>query len=541
MFDLRKKHLDEVSFSKIVKNAGTYLVLGLAVFAMVFFGICSPRNKLAGGGLHGTAARVNGEDISGNEFRRAYQSNHDQYSRQFGADFDPGMLRLAEMTMNQLIDQRLEVEFASSLGVVVGDQEIIERLGKEPYFKDSNGKFSSEKFEQFLSRSGYSEATLLDEQRRALVGSRAQQIIGNMVYISPAEAKLEYQLAQTKRQYEFIRLDAKSIKPQVSDKDVQTYLADKANQAKLEEEYAKRSHEFNQAERLQARHILIAFKGARNASGVAAERSKEDAKNLAELALKQVQGAGVDFAKIASEMTDEPSGKTKGGDLGEFSKEDMVKEFSDAAFALQPGQIAAAPVESPFGFHIIKVEGRTPAKTISLDAAKPIIARDLLTRQQAPDLIDTVGKDLLAALKANNEVKVQEIMKNWNMKWENTGMIALEARSIPNLGTSEELSKVMASLDEKNKLADQLVNVNDAKFVLRFQATQAADMQAFTPQEAERYTQGLARARGYSIYKELSQKYKENLEKNGNIWKNSDYLAIDQEREKNDAKSPKKG
>lgn len=76
----------------------------------------------------------------------------------------------------------------------------------------------------------------------------------------------------------------------------------------------------------------------------------------AEGILQRVKG-GEDFAKLAQEFSDDPGSKTQGGELGWFTREKMVPEFSEAAFKLQPGQISDI-VKSDFGFHIIQVEER---------------------------------------------------------------------------------------------------------------------------------------------------------------------------------------
>lgn len=80
------------------------------------------------------------------------------------------------------------------------------------------------------------------------------------------------------------------------------------------------------------------------------------ARSKAEDVLKRAK-AGEDFNSLVKQFTEEPGGKEREGDLGWFSRGQMVKAFEDAAFALQPGQISDV-VESPFGFHIIKVEER---------------------------------------------------------------------------------------------------------------------------------------------------------------------------------------
>ena len=84
-----------------------------------------------------------------------------------------------------------------------------------------------------------------------------------------------------------------------------------------------------------------------------AERKAYDDAAEAKKALARVKG-GEDFAKVATELSKDPSGN--GGDLGWFTKDRMVPEFSDAAFKLKEGEISE-PVKTQFGWHVIKIEG----------------------------------------------------------------------------------------------------------------------------------------------------------------------------------------
>jgi parvulin-like peptidyl-prolyl isomerase len=104
-------------------------------------------------------------------------------------------------------------------------------------------------------------------------------------------------------------------------------------------------------ETIAAQHLLVMYAGSKSAPAKIT-RKKEEARNRAQEALQLIK-KGQDFDKVVAAYTDEPGGAARKGDLGRFSRDMMVRAFSDAAFALEVGQVSAV-IESPFGFHVIK-------------------------------------------------------------------------------------------------------------------------------------------------------------------------------------------
>ena len=94
---------------------------------------------------------------------------------------------------------------------------------------------------------------------------------------------------------------------------------------------------FNMSTKVRASHILV-------------EKQSQALKVLEELK------AGADFGGLAKKYSTCPSGK-RGGDLGQFGRGQMVREFEQAAFALKPGQMTEQPIKTQFGYHIIKRTG----------------------------------------------------------------------------------------------------------------------------------------------------------------------------------------
>lgn len=130
-------------------------------------------------------------------------------------------------------------------------------------------------------------------------------------------------------------------------------LTDAALRARYQTEIADKPAAF----RVCARHILVG--------------SEADAKAAIEEIAK-----GADFAAVARARSSDGS-RAQGGDLGCFSRDEMVAPFAEAAFALPPGQVSASPVQTQFGWHVIKVDRREDQPKPSYEQAQPQLRREL--------------------------------------------------------------------------------------------------------------------------------------------------------------------
>jgi parvulin-like peptidyl-prolyl isomerase len=104
-------------------------------------------------------------------------------------------------------------------------------------------------------------------------------------------------------------------------------------------------------EEISAQHLLVMYQGSKSAPS-SVKRTRDEARIRAGEALDAAK-RGQDFDKVVSSYTDEPGGAVRRGRLGRFTRDRMVKAFSDAAFALEVGEISTV-IESPFGFHVIR-------------------------------------------------------------------------------------------------------------------------------------------------------------------------------------------
>jgi hypothetical protein len=123
---------------------------------------------------------------------------------------------------------------------------------------------------------------------------------------------------------------------------------------------------------IKARHILLRLEPD------ATPAKRDSTQALARQIRAEAARPGADFAALAKQHTEEPGGGDRGGDLGFFTRGQMVKPFEDAAFALAPGQVSEV-VETPFGYHIIKLEER---RVPPLDEVRAQFRQQAITTKQ---------------------------------------------------------------------------------------------------------------------------------------------------------------
>ncbi len=201
------------------------------------------------------------------------------------------------------------------------------------------------------------------------------QFMADMILVSKAaEAKKMGDSAEFKRKVAFSR--DKLLMEQLLTATGKAALTDDAMHKVYDEAVKQMSQEME----VHARHILI-----RAAAGDdKASKEAEDKIKAVIVRLKK----GEDFEKVAKEITEDPSGKANGGDLGYFSKEQMVPEFSDVAFKLDKGQISE-PVKTQFGWHVIKVEDKRVKPAPKFEEVKPQIEQ-YVTRKAQAELVTTL-------------------------------------------------------------------------------------------------------------------------------------------------------
>ena len=219
------------------------------------------------------------------------------------------------------------------------------------------------------------------EAKEEEVNAQFEQLKGRF----PKQEDFEAQLAKSGQTPEKIREDIRAyLKQQAWVKD-QIKDAPKATDADAEEFYTKNPEQFKKPEQVRASHILLSV------AADAPEATVQEKQKAAAAIAVRVK-AGEAFDKLAAELSEDPSAKQNSGDLNFFTKEQMVPEFSTAAFGMKKGEISE-PVKSQFGFHVIQVTDRKDAETMTLETVKPQLLAFLNQKMQSTQ-VEKLIKDV---------------------------------------------------------------------------------------------------------------------------------------------------
>ena len=175
----------------------------------------------------------------------------------------------------------------------------------------------------------------------------------------------------------------RELKVNITDDDVKKFYDDPANIS-----------DFEQPEMVRASHILLMTQDPTTHEPLSADKKAEKKKEMEDI-LKQAKAPGADFAALAKKYSEDPGSKDKGGEYT-FPKGRMVKEFEDTAFSMKPGEISGI-VETTYGYHIIKLSEKIPAKKVDLSEVKEGIKDHLAQTQVAEHAPEFIAKLVKAA------------------------------------------------------------------------------------------------------------------------------------------------
>jgi peptidyl-prolyl cis-trans isomerase C len=298
-------------------------------------------NKPAEASADSVAVTVNGVDIKESQVEAQLQPQLQKMAAQLPPAFiEQYKKQLGQKVLEGLIIEQLLDEKVKDSNIVVTDEDVVEHLEEAAA-------------QQNLTLSDIKE---MMEARGQSFDEAKQRIKKSMVYQKFFEAQ-------------------------------------SAGKINVTEDEAKKYYDENakQVEQVRASHILIKPRLADPNSDP--NEAKAAAKAKAEDLLKQIKN-GADFAELARANSDCPSSK-QGGDLNFFGRGQMVPVFEEAAFALKPGQVSDV-VESPFGYHIIKVTDR---KNDTFEKAKDNILKWLTQTKQ-----DEFAEKYIESLKADANI-----------------------------------------------------------------------------------------------------------------------------------------
>ncbi len=337
------------------------------------------------------AASVGNLQVSYAEFERSYRQTEDYYRQSYGEQFNRELAQqigLPMQVMDQLVAEKIILDEADRMGLRVTDDELVRYISEIPAFQFSDGRFvGKDRYSQILQSNGFTVEQFEEGARSDLLTQKVSTVLSENVFVSDEEVVDDYKKRTETASIRYIRLPSDRLREEIvlSDEEIAEFFSQNQEDFQVPERrvvdyllvdpdalrstieltdgdisayYEDNPDAFTRDEQVRARHILLQINPDRTA-----EQADEQM-----LEIGQRLDAGEDFAALAQELSDDPGSKTKGGDLGFFSRGQMIPEFETAAFDAQPGELVG-PVKTSFGYHLIEVLEKQPAGKQSLEEA----------------------------------------------------------------------------------------------------------------------------------------------------------------------------
>jgi peptidyl-prolyl cis-trans isomerase D len=403
MLDFMRRH----ATSWMIKTA-----LGAVVVVFIFWGIWSPNS-----GRQRELVKIGNYIITVAEARNYYQNLRERYQAVYGEQFTDEMakkLNLKERAVKDLVNRVLLLQEARRLGLKVTPEELQASIRAIPAFQ-RDGLFDKSTYLRALQRARLTAKEFEANQSQMLLLAKLQNLILTSVKVSDQEVLEAYRQNFEKIDLEWISLDPADFKNiSLSPEEIKEYFSRHREEFKIpaqvkvryllfdpkdylkqvqvsakeiEDYYRNNKEKFSQPKRVKVRHILIKA-DAKDAE--ASAKAKEKAESIQKEAAQ-----GKDFAQLAKKYSEDPGTKDQGGEIGYITKGMVVPEFEAAAFSLKPGEVSQV-IQTPYGFHILKVDDVQEASTQPLEKVKDQVEA-LLKNRKARDLAYDLSDQAYAA------------------------------------------------------------------------------------------------------------------------------------------------
>jgi len=389
MYDFIYKHKRWLQIALLV-----LIVPPFALFGIDFYF----RNTDAGGSL----ARIGDTRISEIEYSRALRQAQEKMREMMRDKPDPSLLnspQLKESVLNELIERKVTLSHVAKAGMTVSDTELQRMIAAVEAFHDQSGKFSRERYRQLLQGQGLTPAMFESQARANIMLEQVRSVYSGSAFIPDSVTDRLLKIREQEREVSQVLFNPTDYRKQVkiSDADAEKYYTEHKGEflvpervkvefvvlsleayqrnIQISDEEIKKFYQENQSrfqtpEERRASHILIP------AAASATPEEKAKAKAQADDLFKQVKANPKIFGELAAKFSKDPGSAEKGGDLGFFGRGLMVKPFDEAAFSMKVGDIAG-PVETQYGYHVIRLDAIKATQTTPLEAVKAQIEAEL--------------------------------------------------------------------------------------------------------------------------------------------------------------------